>query len=330
MINSILKLILVGALAVLLVQSDAITLEALVGVWSQPTVVAVTIVLLMVAPILAAVRLKILLHMQRIQVPIIRVIGITYIAQLCANLLLGQLGSEVVRLTYIGGDSKQQWAGAALALTADKLLGMCGLLLVVSCGLFGFSQLSHLGWIFGSEGGLLIVLAVLIAVGMLIFSAVPARLGARLSRRLGGLRAAELCDMSATALIPFRRAPLSLVAALGVSVLTHAVSIGAIVFLCARLTDELLPPMAFAIAAALGQLSSTIPVTPSGIGVGEAVFDRVCRFLAGENVVFGFASLFLSFRVLSIIAYTPGLIALMFVPRPARIGSRTVHGHRHN
>ena len=136
--------------------------------------------------------------------------------------------------------------------------------------------------------------------------------------------------MSATALIPFRRAPLSLVAALGVSVLTHVVSIGAIVFLCARLTDELLPPMAFAIAAALGQLSSTIPVTPSGIGVGEAVFDRVCRFLAGESVVFGFASLFLLFRVLSIIAYTPGLIALMFVPRPARIGSRTVHGHAHN
>ena len=62
-------------------------------------------------------------------------------------------------------------------------------------------------------------------------------------------------------------------------------------------------------------LSSALPITPAGIGVGEVVFDQVCQLFLEPGVSYGFAGLFLSFRALIALAATPGLVVLILMQR---------------
>lgn len=65
-----------------------------------------------------------------------------------------------------------------------------------------------------------------------------------------------------------------------------------------------------AIAFNGGLLTSVIPITPGGIGIGEAAFDQICRVLSGSSMAY--ASIFFSFRIVKMIVSLPGGIYLLY------------------
>ena len=81
---------------------------------------------------LAGIRLLVILKILGTHVTAFRSIGVTFIGHLSANVALGPLFSEVVRLTYLFGNSKRGLSHALSALLIDKLLGMAGLLMVIT------------------------------------------------------------------------------------------------------------------------------------------------------------------------------------------------------
>ena len=86
---------------------------------------------------------------------------------------------------------------------------------------------------------------------------------------------------------------------------------GANVYFCLQISNYLVRAEGFAIATALAQLSNALPISPAGLGVGETVFDAVCRLFAGNEITYGFASLFLALRVLSVVSGLPALIFIL-------------------
>jgi uncharacterized membrane protein YbhN (UPF0104 family) len=66
------------------------------------------------------------------------------------------------------------------------------------------------------------------------------------------------------------------------------------------------------IAATLTQIANILPLTPCGIGIGEAAFDRILSLLTSSGVAVGYGSIFLTFRVLGIVVTLPGVLGLLW------------------
>jgi uncharacterized membrane protein YbhN (UPF0104 family) len=63
---------------------------------------------------------------------------------------------------------------------------------------------------------------------------------------------------------------------------------------------------------------NALPLTPSGIGVGEAAFDQICRWLEPTPSGAAYSSIFFAFRVVSTLTCIPGLISLAIYRNTAR------------
>ncbi|MCZ4294813.1 lysylphosphatidylglycerol synthase transmembrane domain-containing protein [Vibrio sinaloensis] len=68
-------------------------------------------------------------------------------------------------------------------------------------------------------------------------------------------------------------------------------------------------PAVTAIAGVIGNVSSVVPVTPGGIGVGEAVFAKISSDLSGSFAPF--ATIYFTFRIGMLLANIPGMLITM-------------------
>jgi glycosyltransferase 2 family protein len=63
-------------------------------------------------------------------------------------------------------------------------------------------------------------------------------------------------------------------------------------------------------AVPLTSMVNALPLTPRGIGVGEAAFDQICPWLEPTLSGAAYSSIFFAFRVVSSLTCIPGLISL--------------------
>jgi glycosyltransferase 2 family protein len=68
-------------------------------------------------------------------------------------------------------------------------------------------------------------------------------------------------------------------------------------------------------------LANALPLTPSGIGVGEAAFDQICRWLEPTPSGAAYSSIFFAFRLVSTLTCIPGLVSLAVYRNSARSAS---------
>ena len=68
-------------------------------------------------------------------------------------------------------------------------------------------------------------------------------------------------------------------------------------------------------ATTLSMLANGLPITPGGIGVGEAVFNQICAWLAHPTVNYPYGTIFLAYRVITMITACYGLIPLLNLGR---------------
>ena len=178
--------------------------------------------------------------------------------------------------------------------------------------------LGPLGRTFGSTGA-----AVLFALsfGLLVMLTYNGRANSIADQVMAHLkleRVSNITFSAARALQPLQRAPGALLLVFSLAVVTQILMVAALVLISMQASAAIIPATAFAADALLGLLSSAPPITSAGIGVGEVVFDQVCRRFLEPGVSYGFAGLFLSFRALIALATTPGLVVLILMRRKVR------------
>src|SRR5208282_678966 len=64
-------------------------------------------------------------------------------------------------------------------------------------------------------------------------------------------------------------------------------------------------------AAPLAMVVNFLPVTPGGLGVGEAAFNQICDWLAPSAGIAPYASIFFAFRAVSMVILIPGSISFL-------------------
>ena len=125
---------------------------------------------------------------------------------------------------------------------------------------------------------------------------------------------AELREM----MLMLRTSPLALLAAFALALATQILGVLAVFVVAQAMKIGTLSVADYMFAVPLTLVANALPLTPSGIGVGEAAFDQICRWLDPSPSGAAYSSIFFAFRLVSILACIPGLISLAIYRNSAR------------
>lgn len=218
-------------------------------------------------------RWKLLLEAQEIRLRFRAAWGLVMIGMLFNVVIPGAVGGDLIKGYYITRATAGRKSHAATSILMDRVVGLIGLLflgaVMVVVGLKetlrspatrSLGMLSVLGFL----GGLAVLYLALMA-------------GSRLSR-LNFLPGFARNVFSA--LHEYRKRTSVVPVALGLSVLNQAVTC-AMYYLALRSTGVSAIPMAqFFLVVPLGLVTCAIPISPGGVGVGQAAFFALFKIVA--------------------------------------------------
>ncbi|MEO5363738.1 MAG: flippase-like domain-containing protein [Magnetococcus sp. DMHC-8] len=310
------KVVVAAGLVWLLLQQGLLDLHLLWANGLPLPMLAVGLALNLLMISLGAVRWQILLGSQSIRLPFAWVHRMIYLT-VCFNLLVpGSIGGDALRMGYVVRQSApDQKSAAILTIVADRLTGLYALfLLALLASLANLPRLLEL----------LPTRLLLLSLGMAVVGGpLLAALLAWGVERLPGLRNQIATPATVDSPPPhwlmgvvaqvvqavrlFRQAKGHLLAAVLVSLLAQAIEIGALLWIARALGVLSGSADHFFVAAPIAWVANLLPISPGGLGVGEAAFAQVCQWLQPDAALTALGTPFLINRFLQIAASLPGL-----------------------
>jgi uncharacterized protein (TIRG00374 family) len=261
-----------------------------------------------------ALRLGLLCRSQAIRLPFwsgYRLIAVAGFFMIC---IPGGTGGDLVKLYYLASENRKKGVEAATVLLVDRAVGMFTLLLVaVGLGLANLDLVLEHAAIGGMVLAALALMTVMV-VGMQMSMSTAVIRSRWFTRLIDALPFHRFLWRVVEALHVFRDHRGALLAATLWSLVGHAALTTLFVAAGSVLVPGM-PSVQVCFLALLGMLANALPITPGGLGVGEAAFEALFN-LAGYA---GGASVILAWRA----GLVPVLIAggALYVLR--RRGSHT-------
>jgi len=239
-----------------------------------------------------AKRLRVLFGAQGMRLPFVEGYRAVAIAAFFNYCIPGGTGGDVMKLYYLAADSRGRRVEIATLIFVDRAVALfCMLSLVVTLALLD----GRLVWDYPLIGSLVAVAAA-VAMGLLAVGAIAFSTRLRESRWYAYLmdRAPmrSYLTRAADALYVFRKNRAALAKAAALSVVGHLALLG-VINAAARAFMPDTQPLTVSLLALLGLLANVLPITPGGLGVGEAAFEGLFRSVGYG----GGARLILAWRV---------------------------------
>ncbi len=278
---------------------DWSALTRLLAAWPL-TLAALAIYFLAVAVV--AWRLALLYRPHGIQLSVRSSLRLTLIGVFFSNCLPGAAGGDVVKIYYAAAGNNGRRVEVATIMLLDRVVGLFSLLILP----FLFVPLLP-GLLAASEvlRGLLWSAAAL-SVGVLVATVLTVALPISRHRLVAAsLRRLPLGEYLARVLdtiYGYRRSPGTLLAAVAVSLVAQLGTIAVLILLA----EAIAPGGAtwqMALLIPFGLLANSIPLTPGGLGVGEAAFSALFGLVGLQ----GGAEMLLSWRLVLLIIGALGL-----------------------
>ncbi|MGO8869739.1 MAG: lysylphosphatidylglycerol synthase transmembrane domain-containing protein [Alphaproteobacteria bacterium] len=296
------------ALLALLYCLGIIDIAALGALASRPDIVALAMVAALASIPLEALRWHILLRSQGLTLRLGRTTRILATSLFFANFLPGAAGGDLIRGVYIYNAAEGRRTPALLSIFIDRLIGLIAFVLV---GLVAVLLLPSTG-----SAALRPSIAALSALFMAALAAVVLfgqPMGRLLRHALSGwsLRLLTIIDDLGAALRQYARDWRSTGLALLISVALAVLAVAPIVLIAEAMQIGTLSLLGYAVAGLYALIANSLPVTPGGLGVGEAAFASVCVIMDPQAAHAAYGTIFLAFRCIFILSTVPGLVAYL-------------------
>jgi uncharacterized protein (TIRG00374 family) len=218
--------------------------------------------------------------------------------------LPGSTGGDVIKIYYATRDNRGQRTEVATIMLLDRAVGLFALMIwpLLAAPLFpqllrSLPILRLLLWAAAAVSGVM-------SVGMLVGSTERVRHSRFVAWTFRKLPLGSYAERVFDTIHAYRHNLTALLAAIGLSLLAHTMTIGGTL-----LAAQAIHPSGFlwqmSMLIPLGFLANALPLTPGGLGVGEAAFDKLFS-MAGLT---GGAEALLGWRILMIVI---GLLGLFF------------------
>jgi uncharacterized membrane protein YbhN (UPF0104 family) len=234
--------------------------------------------------------------------------SLTMIGVLFSAVIPGAVSGDLVKGYYVAREVQSQRAHALATILMDRVLGLSSLATVASIGVIWnremvlasttLTALSVLA-LGGCAVGFIGLLAAVVASNTVLD--MTRRLPERLPGKRFLLRIAEV-------LASYRGQVPRLLGAFAMSFPVHLLSCGAIL-ICLHAVGEArtMPASLLLFAVPLGMLAIAVPITPAGVGVGQAAFYAVCNMALPGSGTAG-ANAFTVFQAVQLTVFLTGLI----------------------
>lgn len=265
--------IALGLIAFLLT-NGSIDLERLTSLPAAWRSVLPALALVLLTPVLGAMRWRTLLVAQGIPMTYGEALRLTYVGHFFSTFIPGSTGGDVVRVYYVARGSGR--TGAAFgSVLLDRFMGLPPLLLLVVIGAFAnrdFLATSEAFrpylWLITVATGLSGLLAALLLLTALLR---PERTASWVEHLPVGKQLGLLIRGLAT----FRRHGMALLSAFGYGLAGHVVILTACILLGDPAGVREVPAERYLLLAPIGLAVNAIPASPGGLGQGEAAFAKV-------------------------------------------------------
>lgn len=309
------KLIVAFAVIFLLFSYQILDLNAFHLATKYPLVVAGIIVLLLFAFLMSALRWYVLLRCQSVNITISSAARLTILTLFLGTFLPGgPVGGDAIRIAYVVKHLSSRRTLAVLSIFLDRLLGLYALMLVVSA----------VALLDPTTIAASLPLQVLATVAETLALAIPAgililyfalNVGSTrlhdLTKRMPSRFLADVIHKLIEGLRLYRHAPGSITIALCLSISGFTLSMVSVMILGNLMGLGPLAPLDYGFATLWASLASLLPVTPGGLGVGEAAFDRICHWREPVHTDAAYGTIFLAHRIATVLATLPGLIVYL-------------------
>jgi uncharacterized membrane protein YbhN (UPF0104 family) len=302
----ILKLLIgVGGLFIL-VHYGMLDLGLLFSADLRPFPLAGAFLLILLTMPLSAGRWLVLVRRMSLRLSFRRALEITFISQFFHSFLPGSYGGDIVRFGLAYRETSGPPAVIAMTMFVDRLSGFLALMIIgLVCGTYlpnSFNlNLSYYSFIALAAFGLGISIA-LIAGDFII----------RLLKRVPGRAGVILPSIGSDVVVSLRALilnPVSAICVIGISLVQFAAVIWALIAINSALSYNSLGGLTIAVAGVWSMIANIIPVTPGGLGVGEAAFSYIAGLLTTSAPVGeSYGTIFLAMRLLSLLTGLFGLV----------------------
>ena len=231
----------------------------------SPQALAWSIVLYVIAALVSFQRWYVLLRAVHVDGRFWRVQKLAFIGLFFSNIIPGMTGGDLVKAIMVARDHPEQRPASVLSVIVDRVIGLLGLALVA----VGALQFQH-GRFEGMAFKLNLILAAIAAGGVVLLSKRLRRL-LLLDRLMKALPFAEVLHKLDRAALLYRAAHWQLIYSVVVSLAVHGMILTAIGIL-GRAIGITIHFLDFYTLAPLALIAQSLPISPGGIGVGEAAF----------------------------------------------------------
>jgi glycosyltransferase 2 family protein len=230
----------------------------------------------------------------------------TFTGQFFNIFLPGAIGGDMVRVALAYRAAQRGISGIIFSVLMDRLSGLVALILLGICVVPALPARFHepiylLPWLSVSAA-----LAVGAAVAILsgehiagLLERLPLPLGKRLARGAREVLAAMRI---------YRGRWRRLCFALGLSLFQFILVLSSIVILGQAMSLNALPISGYLVAGVWSLIANFLPLTPGGLGVGEAAFAQIATALETVPTGASYANVFLAMRILTILVSVLGLL----------------------
>lgn len=274
----------------------------------RAAIICVTLVFLSLP--LAALRWALLLRMLSFDIPLSKLYHVIAISNFLNAFLVGPLGGDLTRAIYIWRIVGHSSASIASSIVVDRLLGLfsafCVVLLYV---IFNWSWMKDVPALLTL--GISVFLGFFgIVVGVATILIVPVFIQRIQRHVLRWPRISSVLAWADDTVGLICRSPVALLSALALALLAQAMTVVAVMVVGHALGAEALSLVDYMLAVPVTLVANTLPITPNGLGIGEAAFDQVCRWLVTSERDFAYSNIFFGFRILGLVASLSGLVSL--------------------
>lgn len=303
---NIFKITLAVALIGWLINSGKLDFNLLLELKGHSVAVLCAMVFSIINFILISYRWKTILRARsENSIPLFGMLKITWIGQFFSSVLPGSVTGDVVKILYVQKYEKtlsKQFLFASILI--DRVMGLCGLILLVGASsiLFGTHILENAPAMEPLlKFNYLMVMAILIGFTVFFFGHewVKKLLELFQSKLLPGLFKRLINLWDDLVLIKSK-----MIKAMLISILVQFIGVVVFWFLIAPFVDgkmDFIQALAF---LPLGLMTLALPIAPSGLGVGHAIFQKLFEFSGITNG----ASLFNLYFIVTLVVNVIGVI----------------------
>lgn len=305
-----------AGLIVYLGTSGAIDWGALHGLGSAWPLTLAAVALLAADALAIAWRLALLVNAHGLRLAFGASVRLTFIGLFFNACLPGATGGDAVKIYYAAAGNRGRMTELTTLVLLDRAVGMFGLLVapLLVAPLFPglVARVVTLQVLLGLAGAAAVAMVAAAAVG----TSPALAPGTRWQRWLASSWAGRVAAGALATLRGFRGRPGVLAGALALSLITHAMAVAAILLLVlATHAGDFAWPMALLIP--LGLVANALPLTPGGLGVGEAAFERLFALVgasSGADSLLAWRVLTALISLLGVVFYASGRRRLVHAP----------------